>query len=148
MNYRQRVMTAHTLGADARAQARSGLLKGLTCGLAPDYLQANVVIVPQDLAFDFLRFCQSNPKPCPLLEVTEPGAWEPRHVAPGADISRPCTPSSVFRGPLVVSMRALTPAQAIKATVVTSRFPQRAGRQFILAILSHRNFRSIAPGLW
>ena len=54
-------------GADIRAQARSGLLAGPTCGLAPDYLQANLVILPEDLAFDFLRFCQATPKPCPIL---------------------------------------------------------------------------------
>ena len=64
-------------GADIRAQARSGLLAGPTCGLAPDYLQANLVILPEDLAFDFLRFCQRNPKPCPILDVTEPGSLGP-----------------------------------------------------------------------
>jgi uncharacterized protein YcsI (UPF0317 family) len=62
------------------------MLVGPTCGLTPDYLQANLVIVAEDQAFDFLRFCQRNPKPCPILDVTEPGAWDPRHVAPGADV--------------------------------------------------------------
>jgi uncharacterized protein YcsI (UPF0317 family) len=50
------------------------------------YVQANLVIVPRDLAYDFLLFCQRNPKPCPLLDVTEPGNPEPRLVAPGADL--------------------------------------------------------------
>ena len=44
----------------------------------------NLVVVPRALAFDFLLFCQRNPKPCPLLEVTEPGDPEPRKAAPGA----------------------------------------------------------------
>jgi uncharacterized protein YcsI (UPF0317 family) len=180
-------------GLDIRAQARSGLLAGPTCGLAPDYLQANVVIVPESVASSFLLFCQRNPKPCPILDVTEPGKWEPRHVARGADIRTdvpryrvyrrgslveeitdikhlwredlvafllgcsfsfeaamrraglpvrhleqrcnvpmfrtnvPCTPAGPFHGPLVVTMRPLTPAQAIEAVVITSRFPQAHG---------------------
>ncbi|PZC46567.1 MAG: Uncharacterized protein YcsI, UPF0317 family [Chloroflexi bacterium] len=37
------------------------------------------------MAFDFLLFCQRNPKPCPLLEVLEAGKTEPS-LAPGSDI--------------------------------------------------------------
>ncbi|RED49780.1 uncharacterized protein YcsI (UPF0317 family) [Aestuariispira insulae] len=44
-----------------------------TAGQAPGYVQANLVILPADWAHDFLRFCQINPKPCPLLAVSEPG---------------------------------------------------------------------------
>jgi uncharacterized protein YcsI (UPF0317 family) len=96
-------VTANGLrGEDIRAQARSGLLVGPTCGLAPDYLQANLVIVPEDLAFDFLRFCQRNPKPCPILDVTEPGAWEPRHVAPGADLRTDLPRYRVYRRGVLV----------------------------------------------
>jgi uncharacterized protein YcsI (UPF0317 family) len=42
--------------------------------------------LPRDVAFDFLLFCQRNPKPCPLLEVVESGSPEPRQFAPGADL--------------------------------------------------------------
>jgi uncharacterized protein YcsI (UPF0317 family) len=73
-------------GADVRRRARTGELMGPTPGLAPGFVQANLVVVPRDLAFDFLLFCQRNPKPCPLLDVTEPGSPEPRLVAPGADL--------------------------------------------------------------
>src|SRR2546422_10890483 len=76
----------HATGADVRQAARSGILSGPTTGLALGYVQANLVIVPRDLAFDFLLFCQRNPKPCPLLDVTEPGDPEPRLTAPGADL--------------------------------------------------------------
>jgi uncharacterized protein YcsI (UPF0317 family) len=69
-----------------RARARAGDLSGPTCGLAAGYLQANLVVVPKSIAFDFLLFCQRNPKPCPLLEVTDPGVPEPRELAPGADL--------------------------------------------------------------
>jgi uncharacterized protein YcsI (UPF0317 family) len=57
-----------------------------TCGLAPGYAQANLVILPRELGFDFLLFCQRNPKPCPVLEVLEPGQYTPAFTAPGADI--------------------------------------------------------------
>jgi uncharacterized protein YcsI (UPF0317 family) len=73
-------------GAEVRRQARSGALKGPTPGLAMGYVQANLVVVPRDLAFDFLLFCHRNPQPCPLLDVTDPGSPEPRQVAPGADV--------------------------------------------------------------
>src|SRR5712671_6611825 len=73
-------------GAQVRQQAREGVLTGPTPGLALGYVQANLVVVRRDLAFDFLLFCQRNPRPCPLLDATEPGSPEPRLVAPGADL--------------------------------------------------------------
>jgi uncharacterized protein YcsI (UPF0317 family) len=180
-------------GAEVRQRARAGQLTGPTPGLALGYVQANLVIVPRELAFDFLLFCQRNPRPCPLLDVTEPGSAEPRQVAPGADLrtdlpryrvyrhgepveeptelqrwwqddlvgfllgcsftfenalleagvpvrhiergcnvpmyrtNLACQPAGVFRGPMVVSMRPLTPAQAIKAVQVCSRYPRAHG---------------------
>lgn len=180
-------------GADIRRLARTGELAGPTPGLALGFVQANLVVVPRELAFDFLLFCQRNPKPCPLLDVTEPGSPEPRHVAPGADVrtdvpryriyqngelaeepadlgkwwrndlvafllgcsftfenalvqggvpvrhiemgcnvpmyrtSIQCRPAGAFHGPMVVSMRPLTPALAVKAVQICSRFPRAHG---------------------
>ncbi len=58
-----------------RALARQGELRGNTSGLAPGFVQCNLVILPETWATDFLRFCQANPRPCPLLGVSpEPGA--------------------------------------------------------------------------
>lgn len=71
---------------DVRLACRVGTLKGPTTGLAPGWEQANVVILPQKYAFDFLRFCQRNPRACPLLDVTDPGQTEPRCAAGGSDI--------------------------------------------------------------
>ena len=71
---------------EVRELIRSGQWRGVTSGVAPGYVQANLAILPRDLAFDFLLFCQRNPKPCPLLEVIEPGGVEPALTAPGADI--------------------------------------------------------------
>ena len=69
-----------------RTLIRRGELVRPTAGMAPGYAQANLVILPADQAFDFLLFCQRNPKPCPLLEVVEAGSAEPRRTAPGADL--------------------------------------------------------------
>ena len=57
----------------ARTAIRSGEWTGHTSGLAEGHVQGNVVILPELLASDFLRYCQRNPKPCPLLAVSEPG---------------------------------------------------------------------------
>src|SRR5206468_5952471 len=76
----------HATGAEIRRRARAGELTGATAGLALGFVQANLVVVPKELAFDFLLFCQRNPKPCPLLDVTEPGNPEPRQTAAGADL--------------------------------------------------------------
>src|SRR5437016_9998031 len=76
----------HASGADVRRQARTRALTGPTAGLALGFVQANLAVVPRELAFDFLLFCQRNPKPCPLLDVTEPGDPAPRGVAPDADL--------------------------------------------------------------
>jgi uncharacterized protein YcsI (UPF0317 family) len=161
--------------------------------MAPGYVQANLVVVPRELAFDFLLFCQRNPKPCPLLDVTEPGDPEPKGIAPGADlrtdlpryrvyrfgelVDEPtdlhawwrddlvafligcsftfekallqagvpirhleagcnvpmyrtrlaCRPAGMFHGPVVVSMRPLTPAQAVTAIRICARFPRAHG---------------------
>jgi len=50
------------------------------------YVQANLAIVPKEYAFDFLLFCNRNPRPCPLLDVTEPGDPRPKLMAPEADL--------------------------------------------------------------
>jgi len=71
-------------GDAARADIRSGTWTGHTSGRAADLVQGNLVILPERDAGDFLRFCQRNPKPCPLLAVGEPG--DPRLPGLGASI--------------------------------------------------------------
>ena len=172
-----------------RAEVRAGRHTTVTTGMAPGALQANLVILPADWAADFLRFCQLNPKPCPLVAVSEPGDPRlpilgddidvrtdvPRYrvFRDGAEVDEPtdirdlwredlvsfaigCSysfeeallqaglpvrhiengtkaiiyvtgietiPAGRFRGPMIVSMRPFTPAQAIRAIQITSRFP-------------------------
>ena len=179
--------------AAARAAIRRGAVSGATAALAPGYVQGNLAILPKEAAEDFLRFCQANPKPCPLIAVSEPG--DPRIPALGPDLdirtdvpryrvfrdgelvdepsdirahwrddlvtfvigcsysfeaaliengieirhitqrcavpmyrtNIPTRPAGRFHGPLVVSMRPMSPADAIRAVQVTSRFPNVHG---------------------
>lgn len=90
-------MFDYTLPADVRAACRSGAWSGVTAGLASNHAQANLVLLPQDWAFDFLRFCQANPKPCPLLEVSDPGDPLLRVAAPGADLRTDLPRYRVYR---------------------------------------------------
>lgn len=57
-----------------RQNIRQGLFTQPTAGAAPGFVQANLVVLPKPLAADFLLFCQRNPKPCPLLSVSDPGS--------------------------------------------------------------------------
>ncbi len=56
--------------AELREQIRSGDITGNTSGLGAGYVQCNLAIMSQEYAADFLRFCQANPKPCPLIAVS------------------------------------------------------------------------------
>jgi uncharacterized protein YcsI (UPF0317 family) len=177
----------------ARLAARGGELTGPTAHLAPGHVQANLAILPAALADDFLRFCSRNPRPCPLIAVSERGdprlpalgtdldvrtdvpryrvwrdgelAGEPvdvtdlwrddlvtfaigcsfsfeealmaagievRHVACGTNVPMYRTridtvPAGPFAGPMVVSMRPMKAADAIKAIQITTRFPSVHG---------------------
>ncbi len=63
---------------------REGRWTAHTAGIAPHLVQGNVVILPVGYAVDFMRYCQRNPKPCPLLAVSEPG--DPTLSGLGRDI--------------------------------------------------------------
>jgi len=59
--------------AAVRAQIRAGGYASHTAGLGRNLLQANLAIIPEQFALDFMRFCQRNPKPCPLIGATDTG---------------------------------------------------------------------------
>lgn len=95
--------------AEIRRLVREGRWRGATAGLAPGYVQANLVIIPRSIATDFLLFCQRNPKPCPVLEVTEPGDPVVRQIAAGADVRTDVPGYGVYqRGRLVAEVDAIT----------------------------------------
>lgn len=52
------------------------------------YAQANLVIVPKDIAYDFLLFTQRNPKSCPLLEVGDVGDKMLKYLGKDINISK------------------------------------------------------------
>jgi uncharacterized protein YcsI (UPF0317 family) len=81
-----------------RLAARRGSFAGVTAGLAPGYVQGNVCILPKEFADDFRLYCERNPKPCPLIGVSEPG--DPRLPSLGGDLDiRTDVPRyRVFRG--------------------------------------------------
>ena len=80
-----------------RERIRSGEHRGNTSGLAPGYVQCNIVILPREWSNDFLRFCQLNPKPCPLV-ATSPGPGDPAIPPLGdIDIRRDVPSYRVFR---------------------------------------------------
>src|SRR6185437_11427731 len=163
-------------GHAARLSIRANRHRGPTSGLAPGYVQGNLAILPQVLAADFLRFCQLNAKPCPLIGTSAPG--DPRVPVLGEDldirtdlsryrvwrngelVAEPEDIRDVWRddlvsfvigcsfsfeealmsdgielrhisrgcnGPMVVSMRPMTPQNAIRAVQITTRFPQVHG---------------------
>ena len=71
-------------GHAARLAIRAGEHRGPTAGLAPGFVQGNLAILPKLLAADFLRFCQLNPKSCPLIGMSAPG--DPRVPELGEDL--------------------------------------------------------------
>jgi len=180
-------------GLSARLAIRADKHRGATAGLAPGFVQGNLAILPHTLAADFLRFCQLNPKSCPLIGMSAPGdprvpalgedldirtdlpryrVWrngalvgepetlsefwrddlvsfvigcsfsfeealtsdgiELRHITRGCNVpmyrtSIPTAAAGPFHGPMVVSMRQMTPANTIRAVQITTRFPQVHG---------------------
>jgi uncharacterized protein YcsI (UPF0317 family) len=95
----------HDDPAALRQSCRSGEFDRPTAGHVPGHVQANLMIVPQADAFDFLLFCQRNPKPCPLIEVTSPGAREAL-CAPGSDIATDAPGYRVYRDGELAEERA------------------------------------------
>ena len=96
-----------TAADSPRARFRAGL-RAPTAGLAPGYTQVNLVALPRDMAFDFMLFAQRNPRPCPLLDVTDPGAVS-TVLAPGADLRTDLPGYRIWRdGELTASPGAVT----------------------------------------
>ena len=77
---------AHATAREIRLLCRGGAWDGPTAGAALGFTQVNLVVLRSAFAADFEKFCRLNPQPCPLLEVTSPGSYEPHRMAPGADL--------------------------------------------------------------
>src|SRR6185503_18221777 len=64
-----RIVDSH----EARRIIRAGEYTGHTAGIAPDFVQGNLCILPLEAAQEFAAFCQRNPKPCPVIGMGSPG---------------------------------------------------------------------------
>lgn len=73
---------------EIRRRIRRGEIASPTSGMCAGYAQANLVILPKDLAYDFLLFTQRNPKSCPVLEVSDVGSRNLSYIAEDVDIAR------------------------------------------------------------
>lgn len=73
---------------EVRRRIRRGEITSPTSGMCAGYAQANLVILPKDLAYDFLLFTQRNPKSCPVLEVSDVGSRNLSYIAEDVDIAR------------------------------------------------------------
>ncbi|MCQ2575465.1 MAG: putative hydro-lyase [Treponema sp.] len=78
----------NTTPAEVRQLIGEGKITGQTSGMCDGYAQANLCILPKKYAYDFLLFCQRNPKSCPLLEVGDEGNKFLNSSAPGCDITK------------------------------------------------------------
>ncbi|AMX83333.1 hypothetical protein GS3922_06360 [Geobacillus subterraneus] len=90
---------------EARRMIRNNEWIKPTAGVANGYTQANLVVLPKELAFEFLLFCQRNPRPCPVLDVTEPGSWVPNLVAPNADLRVDLPKYRIYRNGVLTEER-------------------------------------------
>lgn len=89
-------------GHEVRLAARAGELTSHTSGLAPGFVQGNLVVLPEGIASDFLRFCQRNPKPCPLIGVSEVGSARVPELGRDLDVRTDIPQYRVWRDGAVV----------------------------------------------
>jgi uncharacterized protein YcsI (UPF0317 family) len=88
---------AHAHPSDVRRLIRAGGWDRPTTGLCLGFLQANLAVLPRELADEFQAACEANPRPMPLIDVTEPGDPRPRRVAPDADLRTDVPRYRVYR---------------------------------------------------
>lgn len=97
------------LPREIRKRIRNGEITNSTAGMSKGYTQANLVILKKEHAFDFLLFCQRNPKACPLLDVTEVGSFTPSKLANDGDIRTDIPKYRIYRdGVLTEEVRDIT----------------------------------------
>ncbi len=98
-----RTLRRFTDSSALRVYFRQNPVPQPTAGLVPGCAQINLVTLPREYAYDFLLFAQRNPRACPVLEVTEPGAREFCELAPGSDIARDFPLYRVYKSGLLDS---------------------------------------------
>lgn len=87
----------HASPEEARRRIRERKHIAPTTGISIDYAQANLVVLKREAAYEFLLFCTRNPKPCPLLDVTDAGSPRPLLTAPNADLRTDIPAYRIYR---------------------------------------------------
>ncbi|RHY42688.1 hypothetical protein DYB30_002634 [Aphanomyces astaci] len=110
-----------------RLRCRDGSFESNSAGYCPGFAQvrhdARTLILPKEHAFDFLLFCQRNPKPCPLLEVSDPGCVDMRRFAPNSDIRTDLPKYRVYKhGVLTDEVIDIKPYWRDVSTVVITQY--------------------------
>lgn len=82
---------------EVRKLIRSEEITGPTAGMCAGFAQANLVVLPEKLAYDFLLFAQRNPKSCPLLEVSDKGSRALKYIGKDVDIARDIPKYRIYR---------------------------------------------------
>ena len=88
--------------SEIRERIREGSWAKGTEGICSGYVQANLAIVPKDLALDFMIFCIRNPRPCPIIEVLDPGDPVPRQTAPTSDLRTDLPRYLVYQNGIII----------------------------------------------
>jgi uncharacterized protein YcsI (UPF0317 family) len=97
VNQGRTIVNANLSPAAFRRLVRCKGYTGPTAGCGGNHAQANLAILPQAHAGDFLRFCHLNPKACPLLGVSEPGRWRIERLGADLDIRNDVPAYYVYR---------------------------------------------------
>ncbi|MFT8967295.1 putative hydro-lyase [Leuconostoc suionicum] len=82
---------------DFRKKVRNNEYQKPTAGMCPGYAQTNLIVLPWEDAYDFLLFAQRNPKPIPILEVTEVGSRELQTLGNDIDVATDFPKYRIYR---------------------------------------------------
>jgi uncharacterized protein YcsI (UPF0317 family) len=80
-----------------RKKVRNNEYQKPTAGMCPGYAQTNLIFLPWEDAYDFLLFAQRNPKPIPILEVTEVGSRELQTLGNDIDVATDFPKYRIYR---------------------------------------------------
>lgn len=80
-----------------RKKVRNNGFQKPTAGMCPGYAQTNLIVLPWEDAYDLLLFAQRNPKPIPILEVTEVGSRELQTLGNDIDVATDFPKYRIYR---------------------------------------------------
>ena len=99
---KDKIVPLHMKPKDFRKLVQNEEWTGITMEACQGYAQTNLAIVPKEYTYDFLLFCTRNPRPCPVLEVLDPGETCPKILAPEADIRTDLPQYRIFKNGKII----------------------------------------------